>query len=417
MSNRLPTRRRAPRTGVAALALAALAGIGCTPLSGQLRDDRVVDGPVAWQAVVQTTPEARGVTHVEPGQPYVRTALRARIPQADLPALLEVPVLDTATGAPPLSPGDRLRVQIHDGEDFSGLYEVDIDGTLNLPHLDPIRVAGLHAGDASTLLRDALLQAGYYLPGQLQLDVGVQQWAPVQVTVSGAVFAPGVITINARTAEERAQKSTQATGDFPPERLLSAALRRAGGIRPDADLDNVLVIRDGKARRLRLGGLFHGGRMQNPPLIAGDTVLVPDTGQFDERLVRPTAVTTPGIRVYLSNLTEPATGNAESAIGTHASSLPYGTRLLNGLIAANCVGGTGATNSSRYAVLVSRNTRTGEPVVIERSIDDLVREPARRDLNPLLMPEDGIACFDSTVTNLRDIGRAIGALLLPLAVL
>ena len=34
-----------------------------------------------------------------------------------------------------------------------------------------------------------------------------------------------------------------------------------------------------------------------------------------------------------------------------------------------------------------------------------------------MMPEDGIACFDSTITNLRDIGRTLGALLLPLAIL
>jgi hypothetical protein len=157
--------------------------------------------------------------------------------------------------------------------------------------------------------------------------------------------------------------------------------------------------------------------VHNLALMAGDTVLVPETGRFDERLVRPTVVTTPGIRVYLSNLTVPATGNAESAIGKHATSLPYGARLLNGLIAANCVGGTGATNSSRYAVLVSRITNTSAPVVIERSIDDLVREPARHDLNPLLMPDDGIACFDSGVTNVRDIARTIGTLLLPLSIL
>lgn len=405
------------RLGIAALVLNSLAATGCTPLSGQVRETQPVDGPVSWQAVAEFTPEAARVQRIGSEQPFLRMGLNEMPSRVDAMQVLDMPVLEADTSAPPLSPGDRLRVQVHEGEDFSGLYEIDIDGTLNLPHLDPIRVVGLHATGAETLVRETLLQAGYYLPDQLRLNIDVQQWAPVQVTVSGAVFAPGVITINARNAEERAQKSTQASGDFPPERLLSAALRTAGGVRPDADLDNVLVIRDGKARRMSLAGIFHGGRVQNMPLIAGDTVLIPDTGRFDERLVRPTVVTTPGIRVYLSNLTEPATGNAESAIGTHATSLPYGTRLLNGLIAANCVGGTGATNSSRYAVLVSRNTRTGEPVVIERSIDDLVREPARRDLNPLLMPEDGIACFDSTITNLRDIGRTLGALLLPLAIL
>jgi polysaccharide export outer membrane protein len=366
---------------------------------------------------MDSIPNTKGVVHIVTSEPFVRTALQYdRI--ADVSGTsVAVPMLESDRVAPPLSPGDRIRVQVHDGEDFNGLYEVDIDGTLNLPHLEPFLIAGLQVHEAEALVRQTLLQAGYYLPFQLRLNLDVQQWAPVQVTVSGAVFAPGVVTVNARNAEDRAQKSTQITGDFPPERLLPAALRAAGGVRPDADLSNVLLIRRDEMRRISLAGIFDGGIVQNLALAAGDTVLVPETGRFDERLVRPTVVTTPGIRVYLSNLTEPATGNAESAIGKHATSLPYGARLLNGLIAANCVGGTGATNSSRYAVLVSRNTSTSAPMVIERSIDDLVREPARRELNPLLMPEDGIACFDSGVTNLRDVARTIGTLLLPLSIL
>jgi len=412
------TARRRQRTQTwLLLSLGCLAAVSCTPLSGQLRHAQPDAGPVSWQAEMTSIPNNEEVAHIAASEPFVRTTLRSdRIP--GLPgSSIAVPVLEPDQSAPPLSPGDRIRVQIHDGEDFNGLYEVDIDGTLNLPHLEPFLVAGLQVHEAEALVRQTLLQAGYYLPTQLRLNLDVQQWAPVQLTVSGAVFAPGVVTVNARNAEERAQKSIQATGDFSPERLLPAALRAAGGVRPDADLANVLLIRRGTARRVSLAGIFSGGVVQNLPLMAGDTVLVPETGRFDERLVRPTVVTTPGIRVYLSNLTEPATGNAESAIGKHSTSVPYGARLLNGLIAANCVGGTGATNSSRYAVLVSRNTSTSTPVVIERSIDELVREPARRDLNPLLMPDDGIACFDSGVTNLRDIARTIGTLLLPFSIL
>lgn len=409
-------RRQRSRTW-ALVSLVCLTAVGCTPLSGQLRHSQPAVGPVSWQAGMTTIRHTGEVARIAASEPFVRAAVRSDRTPGVPGRPITVPVLESDRAAPPLSPGDRIRVQIHDGEDFNGLYEVDIDGTLNLPHLEPFLVAGLQVGEAEALVRQTLLQAGYYLPTQLRLNVDVQQWAPVQVTVSGAVFAPGVVTVNARNAEDRAQKSIQATGDFPPERLLPAALRAAGGVRPDADLANVLLIREGKARRVTLAGIFDGGVVQNLPLMAGDTVLVPETGRFDERLVRPTVVTTPGIRVYLSNLTEPATGNAESAIGKHATSLPYGARLLNGLIAANCVGGTGATNSRRYAVLVSRNTSTNAPVVIERSIDDLVREPDRHDLNPLLIPEDGIACFDSGVTNLRDIARTVGTLLLPFSIL
>lgn len=120
-------------------------------------------------------------------------------------------------------------------------------------------------------------------------------------------------------------------------------------------------------------------------------------------LARPSRITPPGIRVYLSNLTRPASSNASSAIGDHSTKLPYGTRLLQGLVSANCVGGIQATNAQRWAVLISRNPSTGESEVIARSIEDLVRRADRDDFNPVLLPDDAIACYDSHITNVRDI--------------
>ena len=41
--------------------------------------------------------------------------------------------------------------------------------------------------------------------------------------------------------------------------------------------------------------------------------------------------------------------------------------------------------------------------MIARSIEDLVRRADRDDFNPVLLPNDAIACYDSHVTNARDI--------------
>lgn len=41
----------------------------------------------------------------------------------------------------PLSPGDKLEILIHEGEEFSGQYLVNHDGTLELPYLPPIVVS------------------------------------------------------------------------------------------------------------------------------------------------------------------------------------------------------------------------------------------------------------------------------------
>lgn len=119
----------------------------------------------------------------------------------------------------------------------------------------------------------------------------------------------------------------------------------------------------------------------------------------------------------MSNLTMPATGNGQSAIGQYASSVPYGTRMLNGLISANCVGGAMASNGRRRAVLVSTDFVSGETEVVERSIEDLVRDQRRDEFNPYLMPNDGLACYDSAVTNLREVARTLTEILSPAALI
>ena len=134
--------------------------------------------------------------------------------------------------------------------------------------------------------------------------------------------------------------------------------------------------------------------IEDPLLVAGDRIHVPSRGCFQMALARPSRITPPGVRVYLSNLTRPAASNAASAIGEHATKLPYGTRFLQGLVSANCVGGIQATNARRWGVLMSRNPITGESEVIARSIEDLVRRADRDDFNPVLLPNDAIACYD-----------------------
>ena len=98
-----------------------------------------------------------------------------------------------------------------------------------------------------------------------------------------------------------------------------------------------------------------------------------------------------------------APANATSAIGEYSTKLPYGTRFLQGLVSANCVGGIQATNARRWGVLISRNPITGESEVVARSIEDMVRRADRDDFNPVLLPNDAIACYDSHVTNVRDV--------------
>ena len=335
---------------------------------------------------------------------------------ADLPMSPPESVAFAASAAqamPPLSPGDMLRLTLPAGEAFEGTYIVAPDGTLTVPHMSPIRAAGFTVEVVEALVARMFIEEGIYRAGFLQLDLDVAQWAPVQVHVSGAVFQPGDLLLNDRNPELVQGSRVDAQGDIATGRTLVSALSSAAGLRPDADVRHVVLVRDGQRQIFDMSGAFTGQRMADPVLSAGDQIHVPSRGCFQEALARPSRITLPGIRVFMSNLTTPASSNSQSAINAQSTSLPYGTRFLQGLVAANCVGGTQATNADRWAVLISRNPVTGESEVIARSIEGLVRRSDRDAFNPILLPGDAIACYDSHVTNVRDVISAFSAVLTP----
>lgn len=312
----------------------------------------------------------------------------------------------------PLSPGDRIRILIPEGELFSGVYEVNLDGNIQIPYLNPFPVSGLEIEAVKQELYRVLVDRKFFQPQFLQVNVSILQWAAIQVNVAGATFQPGRISINNRTAEERALQQNQTSGDNPPDRYLTAALRGAGGITPLANIKDIRIFRNGGEQIVDLSGVFTGEAVEDVPLIAGDRIVVPELPQQLNSLVRPSQITPPGIRVFLSNLTIPATSNASSAIKSDGSSFPYGARFSQAVISANCLGGTPNTNAPRRAVLVRTDRQTGETKVVDRSVEDLIRNSTDDANNPFLMPEDGVGCYDSTVSDARDIVRTITDIIL-----
>ena len=314
----------------------------------------------------------------------------------------------------PLSPGDRIRLLIPEGELFNGVYEVNTDGTISIPYLAPVPVVGLELTNIQELIKTQLISKKYFQPEFLQISVTPLALAPIAVNVSGETFQTGRVLINNRSAEVRAQQLTQTSGDYAPDRFLTSALRGAGGVTPNADITKISIIRQNKHLTVDLSGIFTGEPVEDIPLIAGDTIIVPKRDTIDPRIVRPSQITPPGITVFLSNLTVPASSNSSSAIGKDSSSFPYGSRFSQAVFATNCVGGTAPTNASRRAVLVRTDRPSGETVAIDRSVEDLIRNSKDQIANPFLMPQDSIACYDSTVTEVRGVLEFVGDILNPI---
>ncbi|MCD9460687.1 polysaccharide biosynthesis/export family protein [Marinibactrum halimedae] len=341
--------------------------------------------------------------------------------KADEPILLESPFQTPITpfdkqrhNALPLSPGDMIELSMEYGDGFNGNYVVNNSGYLMIPVIGAIAAAGAPPEIIAERIELGLVRAEVFQPTTASVTVKVLHWSEIEVPVTGAVFQPGRVRINTRKANSDVPARVTANGDYASKRLLSEAVRAASGVRPDAKLDQIILIRRGWQIEVDLSGILTGQPVRDYPLIAGDQIIVPSTGCFQPNLVRPSQITPKGFRVFMSNLIDSAQSNASAAVGRYSTNIPYGTRLLQAAVSANCVGGKEWTNAPRKIVLSSTNPITGKTQVIERSIEQLMRMSFRDEINPYLMPNDAVACYDSDVTNLRDIAATIVDVLKPL---
>ncbi len=319
--------------------------------------------------------------------------------------------------SPRLSPGDRMFLTLEDGEEFAGSYAVGTDGRLRIPYLPAIAVRGLLIEEARDLITETLVTEDMLTDAGARIGLVPQLWAAVQVNVSGAVFSPGVVVINDRTHVETRPDMKTRSGDFAPDRYFAAALRAAGGLRPDAALARATLIRDGRESTIDLRPMLDGSGASQPALLQGDRIAIPSVGYFQEQLARPSSLTPPGFRIYLSNLSIPSPSNAQSSIAGEATRLPTGSRLSHALASANCIGGTQTTNAHRSALLVTKNPITSEVTSHVYRVYEVTRYADDPANNPYLLPEDAVACFDSSVSVVRDLARGALDVLLPIEVL
>lgn len=306
-----------------------------------------------------------------------------------------------------LTRNDLIDVRIGEDETFNGSYVISRDGTLKLPFLAPIRAQGRETNEIEDDIARQLLAADFYTE-RPRISVRATDYASVTVGVKGAVFEPHSVEIGRVSGNDLDSRRQDALGASSEGRNLSAALRAAGGIRPDADISAVELRREGSLYVLDMRGVFEGSNVVDVMLLTGDEVYVPSRLCFQDDLMRPSPISPPGVSMFLSNLTQPATDNASSAIGETVRQVPYGTRYIQAVVDSNCVGGARSTSADRSSILFSRNPITGVSIVIERDIEDLLRRADRDDFDPYVLPGDALACYDSTVTNVTEIARAIG---------
>jgi len=110
-----------------------------------------------------------------------------RAPQKPAPAASEAYVI---------GPQDNLSIIVTDENDLTGKYRVDTDGTISMPYLQRVSVAGLSLAEAQAKITQ-LLQKDYIRNPQVRVEV--DQFKARSVIVNGEVRNPGKVALPGTT--------------------------------------------------------------------------------------------------------------------------------------------------------------------------------------------------------------------------
>jgi protein involved in polysaccharide export with SLBB domain len=157
------------------------------------------------------------------------------------------PVIPPSATAPwPLGPGDRLRIIVFDQNQLGGEFAVDQDGSVSLPLIGRLKVAGLLPVQAERLITERL-SAGLVKNPKVNIDV--IHYRPV--FVYGEVTRPGAY---------------EPTGNL----VVVGAVSLAGGFTYRAQTDAMTIIRAGDPdhQSIPVG--------ETTPVGPGDVIYVPE---------------------------------------------------------------------------------------------------------------------------------------------
>jgi polysaccharide export outer membrane protein len=188
-------------------------------------------------------------------------ALETRLPPAVTPEPYKIGIGDVVLLATPT--GSSV-------EELSGLlaaqnsrqgYTVQDDGSIAIPDVGRVAIAGLTLEEAEATLFQSLVSA--------QIDptfsLEISEFNSKKVSIGGAVSQPGVIPVTLTPL------------------YLDEALAQAGGTTAaNMDYTSVRLYRDGTIYQVPLESLYSNSSIQKIPLLPGDSVFVDDTYQLDQ---------------------------------------------------------------------------------------------------------------------------------------
>lgn len=205
-----------------------------------------------------------------------------------IPTLRETPLWDSTDTPYILGAGDRIQVEMFNIPEYSGDYQILVDGTISLPLIGRVAINNLTVEQAATAIKAAY---GELLTDAI-ISVTLVGPRPLNVGVAGQVSRPGTYKVEL-TRESTTGAGRQGGGlQFP---TLVEVLQLAEGITPAGDLREVQIRRrqpDGQDLlfAVNLWEFFQtGNTRQDLTLRDGDTIYVPTVNEIDTGEVRERA--------------------------------------------------------------------------------------------------------------------------------
>ncbi|MEW6429206.1 MAG: SLBB domain-containing protein [Thermodesulfobacteriota bacterium] len=157
-----------------------------------------------------------------------------------------------------LGPGDRLRIRVWGTDvdaEFTGA--IDRNGTINVPKIGIVPIAGARFGDAEGIIRR---EAEKYVQG-ININVALAELRSLEIYVVGEVRNPGLHMV-------------------PPFSTILGALSQTGGIRKSGSLRGIQLMRDDTVHStLDLYDLIQKGDKRDDVILHDrDIVFVPRIG-------------------------------------------------------------------------------------------------------------------------------------------
>lgn len=158
-----------------------------------------------------------------------------------------------------IGPSDVLEVKVYKAEDLSREVQVSTHGTINLPLIGDISVAGKKPSVVEQEIA-ARYNSGYLRSPQI--TVFVKEYNSSRVTVDGAVRAPGVYPTKGHDT-------------------LTVAISNAHGIEPEFASSDVAVVHKTSSGETIITHYnisdIHHGKARDPIVHAGDVIIVEES--------------------------------------------------------------------------------------------------------------------------------------------